>query len=286
MNPTGKAKVAGIVGWPIEHSASPVLHGFWLDALSIDGAYVPLAARPEDFARVIEGVRLAGLVGLNITAPHKEAAFAVAHDCDAAAVAAGAVNLLVFGKDGRLTGRNTDAAGLAASLSESFGADFLKARIAILLGAGGAARAAVLALDSLGAQEIRILNRHESRASALAVALKPHVNARVMPLAWATWNDAAADAALLVNATRAGMKGVAALDLPLDPLPANACVCDIVYNPLQTDLLKRAAGRGHKTADGLGMLMHQGVPAFEAFFGIKPAVTSELRVTLEQALGL
>jgi len=281
---TGKAKVAGVVGWPVAHSLSPVLHGHWLASHGVDGAYVPLAVRPEDFSRAIDGLRRAGFAGVNVTLPHKEAAFAIAHDLDKAASAAGAVNLLVLGGDGRLQGYNTDVGGLAASLAESFGADFLKARAAVLLGAGGAARGALLALDRLGVREVRLLNRHESRAASLAKDLQPQVKASLTVKPWKDWGTAAADASLLLNTTKAGMTGSAPLDLPLEPLPLAACVCDIVYNPLQTDLLRRARARGHETADGLGMLMHQAVRAFEAFYGVRPTVTDHLRRILEQAL--
>jgi len=281
---TGKAKVAGVIGWPVAHSLSPALHGHWLAVHAVDGAYVPLPVRPEDFSRAIGGLARAGLAGVNVTLPHKEAAFAIAHDCDAAAKAAGAVNLLVFGTDGRLLGRNTDAMGLAASLGERFGEDFLRDRAALLLGAGGAARAAVLALDSLGCREIRILNRSDGRAATLAKDLQPRVKAALAAKPWNGWESAAVDVSLLLNTTKAGMAGSAPLALSLDPLPLNADVCDIVYNPLETDLLKRARARGHRTADGLGMLMHQAVPAFETFYGVRPAATPDLRRALEKAL--
>jgi shikimate dehydrogenase len=279
---TGKGRIAGIIGWPVAHSLSPLLHGYWLDELGLDGAMVPLAARVEDFTRVIDGVRLAGFRGVNVTVPHKEAAFAIAHDCDAAARAAGAANLLVFGDDGRIFARNTDAGGLAASLREKCGA--LDGKAAVLLGAGGAARGAVLALDELGAGTIHILNRDGGRAATLATALAPQVRARLLPAGRDAWPDAAGDAALLVNATSGGMTGHAPLSLDLAPLPKSAAVCDIVYNPLETQLLKDAAARGHATIDGLGMLMHQAAPSFEAFFGVKPAVSPGLRAALVKVL--
>jgi shikimate dehydrogenase len=214
--------------------------------------------------------------------PHKQAAFAIAHECDAAARAAGAANLLVFGEGGRIFARNTDASGLAASLKEKIGA--LDSGTAVLLGAGGAARGAVLALDELGAGTIRILNRDSARADALAQALASQVRARLASGNLESWPQAAGGAALLVNATSAGMTGHAPLAIDLAPLPESAAVCDIVYNPLQTTLLKDAAARGHVTIDGLGMLMHQAVPSFEAFFGVRPAVTPGLRAALVKVL--
>jgi len=278
-------KLAGVIGWPVGHSLSPRLHGFWLRQYGIDGAYVPLPVRREDFSRVVDGLRRAGFAGLNVTIPHKEAAFAIAHDLDAAAKEAGAVNLLLFGSDGRIDGRNTDAAGLAASLSEGLGAESLRGKPAVLLGAGGAARAAILALSDLGVGEIRIVNRNASRAEGLAKNFAGRVSAQLVPTLWSDWERMAAGAALLVNATSAGMAGNPPLDLALEALPKAAAVCDIVYNPLETSLLKAARARGHRTVDGLGMLMHQAVPAFAAFYGATPSVTPALRAELEKALG-
>ena len=281
MSLTGKGKVAGIIGWPVSHSLSPVLHGHWLAKYGIDGAMVPLAAKTEDFASVIDGVRRAGFRGVNVTVPHKEAAFALAHTLDAAAQSAGAANLLVF-SDGRIVGRNTDSLGLAESLRETIGG--LKGKTVVLLGAGGAARGAILALEMLGASSIHLLNRDLHRAKTLATSLAPQVKAPVHPGALADWKDVAGDAALVVNSTSAGMAGNAPLDLDLSALNKAASVCDIVYNPLETALLKDASARGHKTIDGLGMLMHQAVPSFEAFFDVKPEVTQALRDALVKAL--
>jgi shikimate dehydrogenase len=283
MSITGKARIAGVVGWPIAHSLSPLLHGYWLDELKIDGALVPLPVPQTDFSTVIASLRRAGFRGVNVTVPHKEAAFALADFCDAAAKAAGAVNLLVFHQDGRLEGRNTDAVGLTQSLRENLG-DGLKGKSAVLLGAGGAARGAVLALAELGTSTIYILNRHPARAQGLCDALEPLVTAKLFPGGLDYWDDVAGHAALALNTTSAGMKGKDPLALRLDALPKDAAVCDIVYNPLQTTLLKDAATRGHKVIDGLGMLMHQAAPSFEAFFGVKPQVSPGLRAALERAL--
>ncbi|MEI9996110.1 MAG: shikimate dehydrogenase [Rhizomicrobium sp.] len=284
MRLTGAARVAGIIGWPVAQTFSPRLHGFWLEQTGVDGALVPLAVRPEDFSTVVSGLIKAGFRGSSITIPHKEAAFALAHDCDLAARAAGAVNLLIFHEDGRIAGRNTDATGLAESLRGDLGPDCVRGKTAVLLGAGGAARAACVALHDLGAAQIRILNRSRGRAEQLAAALAPHVTPRLVVFDQADWAKAAADAALVVHTTSAGMKGAPSLDLDLAALPKDAAVCDIVYNPLETPLLHRAREAGLRTVDGLGMLMHQGVPAFEAFFGVAPPVTPELRRHLEEAL--
>lgn len=277
MSISGKAKLAGVTGWPVAHSLSPRLHGHWLTAHGIDGAYVPLAIRREDFARAIDALARAGFAGVNVTVPHKEAAFALAHGLDDAARAAGAVNLLLF-RDGRIEGRNTDALGLAASLSEELGKNALAGKDVAILGAGGAARAAALALAGLGAKNIRILARNPARAETLARAVKA-------PVTVSPWTaQSLSGMALVVNATSAGLRGQNALDLSLEALPVTAVVCDLVYNPLETDLLQRAKAAGHRTVDGLGMLMHQAVPAFAAFYGETPSVTPALRAELKKAL--
>jgi shikimate dehydrogenase len=281
MSLTGKAKVAGIIGWPVTHSLSPLLHGYWLAEYGIDGAVVPLSARAEDFAAIIDGVRRAGFTGVNVTLPHKEAAFAMAHSLDDAAKAAGAVNLLVF-REGKMEGRNTDAIGLADSLREEIGA--LDGKSAVLLGAGGAARGAILSLDMLGAGKIHLLNRDAKKAATLAAILGPQVKAKIEAGPLDAWDNVAGDAALLVNSTSAGMASNPPLAIDLAALSKAAAVCDIVYNPLETPLLKDAAARGHKTIDGLGMLLHQAVPSFEAFFGVRPKVTPALRELLVKVL--
>jgi shikimate dehydrogenase len=281
MSLTGKAKLAGIIGWPVAHSLSPLLHGHWLAEYQIDGAVVPLPARVEDFAAIIDGVRRAGFSGVNVTVPHKESAFAMAHSLDAAAKAAGAVNLLVF-RDGKMEGRNTDALVLAESLREEIGT--LAGKSVVLLGAGGAARGAILALEMLGASKIHLLNRDTHRAKTLATSLSAQVKAPVEPGGLSDWAKTAGDAALVVNSTSAGMGSNPPLDIDLGVLPKEAAVCDIVYSPLETKLLKDAAARGHQTIDGLGMLMHQAVPSFEAFFGVRPKVTTALRTELIKVL--
>ena len=236
-------------------------------------------ARPEEFADVIARLRAEGFRGVNVTVPHKEAAFALAQKKDQAAVEAGAANLLIF-RDG-IEARNTDTFGLVESLRAEVP---LTGKSVVLLGAGGAARGAVLALNQLGASTIHILNRNAARAEALAQALQKNLKSRLVPGALEDWRKVAVDAALLLNSTSAGMTGNPPLSIDLSTLPKSAAVCDIVYNPLQTQLLKDAAARGHKTIDGLGMLMHQAVPSFEAFFGTKPEVTPGLRAELERVL--
>lgn len=281
MTLSGKARLAGIIGWPVTHSLSPLLHGHWLTEYGIDGAMVPLATRVEDFSLVIDGIRRAGFAGVNVTVPHKEAAFAIAHRVDQAAKSAGAANLLIFhGQE--IEARNTDSIGLAESLKENIGA--LNGGTVVLLGAGGAARGAILALEMLGAGKIHLLNRDPGRAKTLAASLAREVKAAIEPGGLGDWSKAAAGAVLVVNSTSAGMGSNPSLDIDLSQLPKSAAVCDIVYNPLQTQLLRDAAAKGHQTIDGLGMLMHQAVPSFEAFFGVRPKVRPALREALVKAL--
>jgi shikimate dehydrogenase len=229
-------------------------------------------------------LRASGFSGVNVTIPHKEAAFALAARHDDAARLSGAANVLLFHRD-HVEGRNTDVAGLAASLEESLGREVLKNAVATVLGAGGAARGAVLALDSLGAAEIRVIARNPGRSGALAHDLDATVTATLRAFGWDDWSAALSGTASLLNATSAGMRTTSPLSLPLADLPLAAAVCDIVYDPLETDLLKAARARGHAVVDGLGMLMHQAVPAFAAFYGVTPKVTAALRHELEKALG-
>ena len=282
-NITGKAKIAGIIGWPVGHSLSPVLHGYWLAEHGIDGALVPLPARAQDFAAILDGVRRAGFTGVNVTVPHKESAFALAHETDKAAQISGAANLLAF-EGGRILARNTDGFGLQHSLREALGPDALSGTVAVMLGAGGAARGGLLALQAVGVRTVHILNRDPARAKSLAASLGKDITATLLPGALTDWPSVAGAAALLLNTTSAGMGSIPPLALDLGALNKNAAVCDIVYNPLETPLLKDAKARGHRTIDGLGMLMHQAVPSFEVFFGVRPAVTPGLRVALEKVL--
>jgi shikimate dehydrogenase len=282
MTLTGAGKIAGVIGWPIVHSVSPTLHGYWLREENLNGALVPLAVARENFARVIRALQLSGFRGVNVTLPHKEAAFALADQSDEAAKTAGAANLLIFHAENRIEARNTDMVGLRESIRERLGD--LRGRTVVLLGAGGAARGAILALNELGAARVHILNRHPDKAVALAKALKTMVASQLEGADLKDWPKMAGEADLLVNTTSAGMKGHPALALDLAGLKPAAAVLDIVYNPLETALLKDAKVRGHVAIDGLGMLMHQGVPSFEVFFGVRPKVTDGLRKHLEQSL--
>ena len=259
---TGRARLAGVVGWPIQHSRSPLLHNFWLARHGIDGAYVPLAVPPADFASVVAALRAAGFAGVNVTIPHKTAAFALCDAVDQAARSAGAVNTLVFGENG-IHGSNTDGAGFVANLAaHGVAAD----GPALLLGAGGAARAIATALLAAGAR-VSVANRTRNRADDLAAA--------VPGLRVVDWDDRAAvlgEVALLVNTTSLGMKGQPALEIDLARATPGMVVADIVYAPLETALLAQARARGLAAVPGLGMLLHQAVPGFAAWFGVTPVV--------------
>jgi shikimate dehydrogenase len=277
------AKLAGVVGWPVAHSLSPLIHGYWLKEHTIEGSYVALPVEPENFVRCVGALPLMGFAGVNVTVPHKQAAAALAEILDDDARITGAVNLLVFAADG-INGANTDVQGFGQSLRTSFDIDSLKAGPAVVLGAGGAARGIILALHRAGFPETRIVNRTRERAEAVAGTFADRIHCRVLD--WGDWTTAFAGANLLVNTTSLGMKGKPPLELPLSNLPRNAAVADIVYNPVRTSLLRDAELGGHRTMDGLGMLMYQAVPAFAAWFGIKPAVTRELRALLLKELGI
>jgi shikimate dehydrogenase len=280
MSITGAAKVAGVMGWPVAHSRSPALHGFWLAQYGIDGAYVPLPVRPEDFSRALKALPALGFAGCNITIPHKETALDTVDDLDASARRAGAVNTVVVDAHGRLTGSNTDAFGFRESLRAAVPDWSAAAGPAVVLGAGGGARAVVAALIEAGAGEIRLVNRTPQRAAALAKEL----GGPVRGVAWDDRDKALAGAALLVNATSLGMEGQPTLDLSLDALPREAIVNDIVYVPLETPLLKAARARRQRVVDGLDMLMHQGRAGFAAWFGTLPEVTPALRRAMEATL--
>ncbi len=264
---SGRSRLAGVVGWPVAHSRSPRLHGHWLARYGIDGAYVPLPVRPDELAVAIAGLRAAGFAGVNVTLPFKEQVLALCDQVEDAGRRAGAVNTLTFGPAG-IVGTNTDGAGFLANL-RAHGADPV-AGPALLLGAGGAARAIAAALLDVGARVV-VTNRTAERASALASALPG-----LQVVLWEHRADALSACALLVNTTSLGMTGQPALDMALDQAPGGMVVADIVYAPLVTPLLAEAAARGLRTVGGLGMLLHQAVPGFAAWFGITPEVDTAL----------
>ena len=259
------------------------MHTYWLREAALTGTYSQFLIRRQDLSAALAGLQKSGVVGLNITIPHKEAVYALAHTAGRAAHAARAANVILF-RDAGWEVHNTDAEGLTNSLTECLGERAQNVRRAVILGAGGAARAAVIACDTLGVQEICIMNRTASRAGNVVDAMRDSTNAMLSVTLPANWNSTAHDTGLLINASSAGLEGTASPEIALNVLPARAAVCDLVYRPLETPLLARARARGLTTVDGLGMLMHQGALAFELLFGIRPLVTAALRQKLEQAM--
>lgn len=276
----GVAGVAGVMGWPIAHSRSPLIHNFWLQQHGLAGEYVLLPVQPGTLGAALQTLATRGFKGCNITIPHKVDALKLVQVLDANAARVGAVNTVAVLPDGTLKGLNTDGYGYIQSLLEVNPAWRADAGPITVLGAGGAARAVLLALADQGAKEIRLLNRSPDKALALAAEFGSPITA----LPWAERHDALADCALLVNTTSLGMHGAGELDLDLSKLPTSAMVSDIIYVPLQTPLLLEAKARGNLTVNGLGMLLNQARPAFEAWFGVLPSVTPELRRAIEATL--
>jgi shikimate dehydrogenase len=263
---------AFVCGHPVAHSRSPLIHGHWLDRLGIQGSYQAIDVAPEALPGFLRGIPAAGFRGGNVTIPHKEAAFATVDEHDDASAMIGAINT-VWVEDGRLLATNTDWSGFSANLDEG-APEWAEGRRAVVLGAGGSARAILFALLQKGFRDVRVVNRTLGRARDLADRFGGKVSAH----GWDGIRDLLADCDLLVNTTALGMAGgddAPAFDLA--PLPSSTIVTDIVYVPLRTPLLSSAKSRGLKTVDGLGMLLHQAVPGFARWFGQKPEVTAELR---------
>jgi shikimate dehydrogenase len=277
---SGRTRVAGVMGWPVAHSLSPRLHGHWLLRHGIDGAYVPMPVLPERLEQALRALPAMGFAGVNLTIPHKEASLALMDHLSPVAERIGAVNTVVVEADGTLSGDNTDGLGFIAALSQSGAGWRAEAGPAVVLGAGGAARAVGVALLDAGAPEVRLLNRTPERARALADELGGSVHG----LEWAERSAALDGAALLVNTTSLGMRGQPPLVLPLEALPRTALVTDVVYTPLITPLLALAQARGNPVVDGLGMLLHQARPGFRAWFGVDPAVDDDLRTVVAAGL--
>jgi len=270
---SGQAKIAGVMGWPVAHSLSPRLHGFWLDHHGVDGAYIPIPVSPDDIDTVIKTLPKLGFRGANVTVPHKIAAFNAADQLSPAAQAIGAVNTLVCREDGSIFGDNTDGYGFIANLKAGAPNWNASASPALVLGAGGAARAVVWSLLDAGVPKVTLTNRTQEKAEIIANDMSGDVT--VIP--WKEREDAVQGAGLIVNTTTLGMTGKPALELNITNAAATPVVTDIVYVPLQTPLLRDAAEVGCQVEGGLGMLLHQAVPGFEAWFGVRPDVTSALR---------
>jgi shikimate dehydrogenase len=267
------------MGWPVGQSRSPLIHQYWLDHYGLEGAYIRLPVQPDSptgLKDAIAGMRAMGFAGCNLTMPHKTAALTFVDFLDPIAQQMGAVNTLVFAADGALHGFNHDGFGYLESLREAGFTNFAQASITVI-GAGGAARAVILALAQAGAKDIRITNRTDATAQHCAHHFSTAHQLPVRALPWSHRNTALADCTLLVNATSQGMYGQPPLDLSLQHLPPTAWVSDLIYIPLETPLLKTAAARGNPVVGGLGMLLNQARPAFAAWFGVMPQITDALR---------
>lgn len=262
---------ACVIGWPISHSRSPLIHGYWLKQHGIDGSYSRQPVEPSSLAPFIHELGRGTYAGCNVTIPHKEAAFRLVTRADDTTERLGAVNTLYL-RDGKVLGTNTDGEGFVNSLRQSAPGLDLSGRRAMVLGAGGASLAVVNALLEQGTREVAVANRTVEKAEQLRQRFGPRVRA----VAWDDAADQLADATLLVNTTSLGMTGQPDLDFDLARLPQAAVVSDIVYTPLRTKLLDDAAARGNRVVEGLGMLLHQAVRGFSLWFGVTPEVTREL----------
>ncbi len=272
--------LAGVMGWPVAHSRSPAIHNHWIRHHGLNGSYVLLPVQPDRLVDAVRGLRALGFAGCNITIPHKVAAMPLMDRIDPLATRIGAINTIVVEPDGTLTGYNNDAYGFIQSLLDAQPDWRADAGPVTVLGAGGAARAILVALAERGAREIRLCNRSLDKAQALAAEFGGPI--RAYP--WEQREEALEGAALLVNSTSLGMKGQDPLTLSLDRLPRHALVCDVIYVPLETPLLAAARKRGNATVNGLGMLLNQARPAFASWFGVTPEVTPELRRMIKATL--
>jgi shikimate dehydrogenase len=278
---TAQTRIAGVVGNPVRHSLSPIIHNAWIDEAELDAVYLAFEPPKERFRQFIDGLRGGLVLGLNVTIPFKEEALAVADDASEAAGLAGAANLLVFRPDGAVEADNTDGEGMILSLVE---AGFVQRpgaeSRAVILGAGGAARGAAAALIEAGVARIDIVNRSVARAEELAL-MDPSIVAH----GWGEALETLESASLVINATSLGMNGQPPLELSLDPLPRNAIVMDMVYRPLTTPLLKQAKARGNAVVDGLSMLINQAAPSFLQMVGRRPPDAVDVRAMCLDVLG-
>lgn len=269
--------LAGLLGWPVAHSRSPTIHNHWLHQYGLQGRYVLLPVPPEKLAIALPGLAVLGFRGCNVTTPHKQAVMPLIDHVDPMARRIGAVNTIVVDQDGALRGFNNDGNGFVQSLRDAKPDWRPDAGPIVVLGAGGAARAVVAALAEQGAREIRVVNRTLERAQTIANDYGPPVTA----IPWEQRNDVIADVALLANATNQGMAGKPALDVSLSKLAPRAIVGDLIYTPPETPLLAEARARGNLTVNGLGLLLNQARPAFNAWFGVMPAISPELIRAIE-----
>jgi shikimate dehydrogenase len=267
-----KYTLAGVMGWPVGHSRSPIIHSHWIAEHGLRGAYVLLPVQPENLEQALRALPVLGFAGCNLTIPHKVAALSIVDHVDPLAARIGAINCIVVEADGSLTGRNTDAFGYVQSLVDAQPEWISKAGPALVLGAGGAARAVVAGLLDSGVPSIRLTNRSPDNMHELVAAFGPQVSA----VDWTDRHAALDGAALVVNTTNLGMHGQPPLDLNLNALGPQTLVSDVIYVPLNTPLLTEAKLRGNPTVNGLGMLLNQARPAFEAWFGVLPEISDTL----------
>jgi len=272
--------LAGVMGWPIMHSRSPMLHNYWFKQHGLAGTYVPLAIRPEGLAAALRALHPLGFAGCNLTIPHKQEAMKIVDEVDTLAKAIGAISCVVVRPDGSLFGTNNDCFGFIHNLRQEQPGWRADAGPIAVIGAGGGSRAVCYGLAQEGAKEIRLVNRTLARAKGIAEAFGDPIKA----LPWEERHAALEGVALVVNTTSCGMVGQSPLDLRLDKLPKSALAADIIYIPLETPFLAAARQRGIRTVNGLGMLLNQGRPAWKAWFGIEPEVTAELRAMVEKTI--
>ncbi len=280
MSQVDRLLLAGVIGWPIMHSRSPMLHNHWFEKNNLVGRYIPLAIEPKNLEGALRGLHPLGFSGVNVTIPHKQAVILHLDEVSIAAQKIGAVSCIHARPDGALIGSNNDAHGFIRNVKVSFPHWRADAGPITVIGAGGGSRAVCYGLLEEGAKEIRLVNRTLDKAQAIAADL----GAGIKPIAWSERHEALGAAQMVVNTTSLGMVGQGALDLNLHDLSSEALVSDIVYVPLETELLKVARLRGNPTLNGLGMLLHQGPLAWKVWFGIEPLVTQELRALLEKSI--
>ena len=272
--------LAGVMGWPVMHSRSPMLHNYWFKKHDLAGTYVPLAIRPEGLAAALRALHPLGFAGCNLTIPHKQQAMTIVDEVDALARSIGAISCVVVRPDGSLSGTNNDCYGFIQNVRQEQPGWRADAGPIVVIGAGGGSRAVCYGLAREGAKEIRLLNRTFARAKEIADEFGGPIKA----LPWEQRHEVLEGAAMVVNTTSCGMVGQPLLDISLDKLPKTALAADIIYIPLETPFLAAAGKRGNRTVNGLGMLLNQGRPAWKAWFGIEPDVTAELRAMIEKTI--
>jgi len=272
--------LAGVMGWPVMHSRSPMMHNYWFKKHGLAGSYVPLASRPEGLAAALRALHPLGFAGCNLTIPHKQQAMTIVDDVDALARSIGAISCVIVKPDGSLAGTNNDCYGFIHAVRQEQPGWRADAGPVVVIGAGGGSRAVCYGLAQEGAREIRVVNRTLARAKGIAQEFGGPIRA----LPWEQRHEVLEGAAMVVNTTSCGMVVQPALDIELDKLPQSALVADIIYIPLETPFLAAARRRGNSTINGLGMLLNQGRPAWKAWFGIEPEVTAELRAIVEKTI--